>query len=66
MFLYYLFIEGAMKDDDIHIANDDCAICRAWTKKQAINKFLAMYPANDSNVFRVRFNKSGIAVLTDY
>jgi hypothetical protein len=56
-----------MAGDEIHNANDDCAICKAWTKKQAIKKFKMMYrDFDESNVFRVKYNKYGVAVLTDY
>lgn len=67
MFLYCLFICGSMLNDEGHNANDDCAICKAWSKKQAMKKFQAMYcNFDESNVFRVKYNKFGIAVLTDY
>ncbi len=67
MFTYCLFICGSMVDDEIHNANDDRALCKAWSKKQAIRKFKTMYTYFDaSNVFRVKYNKLGIAVLTDY
>ncbi len=67
MFLYCLFMEGTMKGDGIHNANDDCAICRAWTKRQAIRRFSRMYSSfADENVFRVKYNRRGIAVLSDY
>jgi hypothetical protein len=39
MFTFCLYINGSMAGDEIHNANDDCAICKAWTKKQAIKKF---------------------------
>ena len=53
--------------DEIHNANDDCAICKAWSKKHAIKKFKKMYcNFEESNVFCVKYNKYGIAVLTDY
>ena len=67
MFTFCLFISGSMAGDEIHNANDDCAICRAWSKKQAIKKFKMMYcDLEESNVFRVKYNKYGIAILTDY
>lgn len=67
MFLYCLFICDSMLNDGIHNANDDCAICKAWSKKQAVKKFQTMYNGFDeSNVSRVKFNKFGIAVLTDF
>lgn len=60
MFLYCYYFAGSMHDDD-------CALCRAWTKKQAIKKFRTLYHLVDNgNVFRVRFNAYGVAVLTDY
>lgn len=64
---YCLFICGSMSDDVIHNTNYDCALCRAWSKKQAVKKFKTLYSDFDeSNVFRVKYNKYGIAVLTDY
>lgn len=67
MFIFCLYIRGSMVGDKIHNANDDCAICQAWSKKQAIKKFKRMYcDFEDSAVFCVKYNKYGIAVLTDY
>ncbi len=67
MFLYCYYFAGSMKNDDSHFANDDSALCRAWTKKQAIQKFLSLYDhVDDTNVFRVKFNSYGVAVLSDY
>ena len=66
MFVYCLYISGSMAGDEIHNANDDCVICKAWSKKQAIKKFQKMYcNFEESDVFRVEYNKYGIAVLTD-
>ena len=59
-------MSGSMAGDEIHNANDDCAICKAWSKKQAIKKFKRMYcDFEESDVFRAKYNKYGIAVLTD-
>ena len=67
MFLYCLFIQGSMPGDETHNAHDDCAICKAWSKSQAIKKFGKLYcDFDESNVFRVTYNKYGIAVLSDY
>lgn len=64
---YCLFICNSMDDDGIHKANDDCVLCKAWSKKQAIKKFKIMYnDFDESNVSRVKYNKYGIAVLSDY
>ena len=66
-FTFCLYISGSMTGDKIHNANDDCAICKAWSKKQAIRKFMKVYCDFDEfDVFRVKYNKYGIAVLTDY
>ena len=66
MFLFYYFLAGSMTGTD-HNANDDCALCRAWTKKQAIRKFSKLYTSvTEENVFRVRYNQYGIAILSDY
>lgn len=67
MFLYCLFIPGLMDNDGTHGTNDECALCKAWTKKNAIKKFQKLYCNFDkSNVFRIKYNAYGIAVLTDY
>ena len=67
MFLYCLFIQGSMPGDATHNAHDDCAICKAWSKSLAIRKFRKLYcDFDESNVFRVTYNKYGIAVLSDY
>jgi hypothetical protein len=67
MFLYRLFIPNSMEINGNHVATDDCALCRAWSKKKAIKKFQKLYcDFDESNVSRVRYNKYGIAVLTDY
>ena len=67
MFLYCLLIPNSMENDSIHTTTDDCALCRAWSKKNAMKKFQKLYCNFDqSNVFRVEYNKYGIAVLTDY
>ena len=67
MFVYCLYIIGSMTRNEIHNAYDDCAICKAWSKKRAIKKFQKMYcNFEESDVFRVKYNKYGIAVLTDY
>jgi hypothetical protein len=56
-----------MPGDETHNAHDDCAICKAWSKTQAIRKFGKLYcDFDESNVFRVTYNKYGIAVLSDY
>ena len=66
MFLFYYFLKDSMTDSE-HAANDDCALCRAWTKQQAIKKFKKLYIcADEANVSRVRYNSCGIAVLSDY
>ena len=67
MFIFCLFIPGSMENDGCHNATDDCALCKAWSKKGAIKKFRKLYCTFDeSNVSRVRYNKYGIAILTDY
>ena len=66
MFLYCYYLTGSMSGTD-HNSDDDCALCKAWTKKQAINKFKKLYTSVDSkNVSRVKFNSYGIAILSDY
>ena len=53
---------------EIGVDNRDLAICRAWSKKHAIKKFKRMYCGIhfDDCVFRIRFNKYGILMLSDY
>lgn len=50
-----------------HDFTDDVAICKASSKRQAIKKFRQLYGlADQTNVFEVRFNGYGVAILTDY
>ena len=66
MFLFCYYFAGAMLNTE-HDANDDCAICRAWSQKHAVRKFRNMYPLVDvASVFRVKYNSYGIAVLSDF
>jgi hypothetical protein len=45
----------------------DVAICKATSKRKAIEKFRQLYGlADETNVFEVRFNDYGVAILTDY
>lgn len=67
MFLYCLLIPAIMGNDGVHAETVDCALCKAWSKKQAVKKFQKLYRNfEESNVSRVKYNKYGIAVLTDY
>ena len=66
MFLFCYYSKGTMIGS-AHKANDDCALCKAWTKKQAFNKFKKLYASADTTeVFRVRYNDFGVAILSDY
>lgn len=50
-----------------HDFTDDVAICKATTKRKAIKRFRQLYGlADETNVFEVRFNDYGVAILTDY
>ena len=50
-----------------HIFEDDVAICRAISKKQAVKKFSRLYNrVSEKEVFKVTFNKKFPTVLTDY
>lgn len=65
MFLWSLYIP----DNKREMSNgyDDCAVCRAWTKKQAILVFRKMYNAfQEDAVQRVKYNQLGIAVISNY
>ena len=65
MFLWLLYINdnGRKKSNGY----DDCAVCRAWTKKQAIRIFSRMYNGfHEDAIQRVKYNHFGIAVLSDY
>ncbi len=66
MFLYALYIPDDKERDNSN-GYDDCAICRSWTKRQAIKKFKKMYCdfKNDA-VRKVKFNTYGIAVISEY
>lgn len=45
----------------------DVALCRAWSKKQALKKFGKMYiHLTDDDVFRVKFNYCGFALLVEF
>ena len=67
MFLYCLLIPAIMGNDGVHGETVDCALCKAWSKKQAVKKFQKLYRNfEESNVSRVKYNKYGIAVLSDY
>ena len=49
-----------------HRFTDDVAIVRAFTKKQAIEKFRVFYAnVSKDDVFRVKLRK-GVYILTDY
>ncbi len=65
MFLWSLYIpdnERGMKN-----GYDDCAVCRAWTKKQAIRKFSKMYnDFREEAIQRIKYNKFGISVISNY
>lgn len=65
MVLYKLAVQNALKD---HQFTDSVAICKANSKKEAIEKFKEMYsfPNMEKYVSEAYFNKYGIAVLTDY
>ncbi len=52
-----------------HRFTDDVAVCRAFTKKQAIKRFSNLYAeVAESEVKRVRWHyyKSKVVILTDY
>jgi len=66
MFLFALYIPGDKTSADTD-GYDDCAVCRAWTKKRAMLKFKKMYRGFDGNsVKKVRYNAYGIAVISKY
>ncbi len=65
MFIYSHFVKGALPPG--HKGNDDCAICRAWNKKNAIKKFSKLYiNANEDNVKRAFYNIYRIFIISDY
>ena len=68
MKLYALCVPNAMKG---HKFTDDVAICRAWSKRQAIKRFRRLYGYSDkvmdNCVNRIHFNRHfKMAILTDY
>lgn len=63
MSLYCFSRPGAMK---YHTFTDDVAICRAWTRKQAIKKFSSLYTdIQPREVWRIGYIKK-VKILTDY
>ena len=67
MFLWSLYIPDSKKYPQ---GFDDCAICKAWTRKGARQKFAALYNIYhyipDTRIERVKFNPYGIYVISDY
>ena len=66
--LYYYARPNQM---DGHRFTDDVAICKAFTKKGALQKFRRLYDIGDEEakkyVHKVGYNKLfGVSVLTDY
>lgn len=65
MYLWSLYISDNGREKPS--GYDDCAVCRAWTKKQAIRIFSKMYnDFHEDAVQRVKYNHFGIAVLSNY
>lgn len=65
MFLYSLCTsdKGREKSNGF----DDCALCRARTKRHAVKIFRRMYGGFPEEVVqRVKFNQFGISVLSNY
>lgn len=67
MMLWCMAISHVMQG---HRFSDDVALCRAFTKKGAIKKFQRMYGYSnlvlEGCVSRVKMNRDGVAILTDY
>lgn len=64
MKLYCFARADAMKD---HNFTDDVAITWAMNKKEAIARFSELYAEiKPKEVFQVKYNSKGIAILTDY
>ena len=50
-----------------HYFTDNCAICFALTRQQAMKKFRKFYNYSlDESIDKVYINFGGIAILTDY
>ena len=65
MFLWSLYIPG--NERGMKNGYDDCAVCRAWTKKQAIRKFSKMYnDFREESIQRIKYNQFGISVISNY
>ena len=63
-FLWCYTVPDAMIN---HNFTDDCAICFALTRKQALKKFRKFYDfAPNESIDKVYLNFGGIAILTDY
>lgn len=63
-FLWCYTVPNAMIN---HCFTDDCAICFALTRQQAMKKFRKFYNYSlDESIDKVYINFGGIAILTDY
>lgn len=53
-----------------HQFTDDVAICEAYSKEEAVDKFRKLYALTDDDarqfVHEVWYNNYGVAILTDY
>lgn len=65
MFLYSIYLSDSGREK--RNGFDDCALCRAWTKREAVKIFRRMYSGfSEDAIQRVKFNQLGIAVLSNY
>ena len=63
----YVFRRPNTMDPDTHTFSDDVAITYAASRKWAIRHFAQLYAdVTKDEVFEVRFNADGVAILTDY
>lgn len=63
----YVFRRPDTMDPDTHMFSDDVAITYAASRKWAIRHFAQLYAdVTKDEVFEVRFNADGVAILTDY
>ncbi len=65
--LYYYAVPNQMQE---HKFTDDVAICEAYSKEEAVDKFRKLYDPAEGDVkqfvHEVWYNNYGVAILTDY
>lgn len=63
----YVYRRPATMDPEEHEYSDDVALTYATSRKWAIRHFAQLYDeVGKDNVFEVKFNADGVAILTNY